>query len=488
MAVIGGQTANVSSQFSGDVVNYIAEKTLPLARRQLVAYQFGDPLTLPKGRGTTYTATRYMRLPLPLAPISEGVPPIGETMTIQQVSAVAQQWGDKVTITDVAEMTIYHPLFQKATELVGLQIAETLERNTFQTLLSGTQYNFVNSRASRATLVAGDVISPFEVQRAYALLFNQGAPRFSGDEQTDTKLDADAGGAKASNNPRQMPHFTAIIHPFVAADLRQNPAVQTAWSYSDINRLYNYEAGEFNGIRFCESNMVPSFTGFANNANGVTYTPSTTGGSLTAAGGPYFLQVTGTDLNNNFESQIYAISPSTAIASGTTGSIAVQLPSTAGFTYNVYISTSATMAGAKLGGVTAASAVQGPTTGAYQGMAVGLPAGGVVTIGSIGATPWQAAQNATAATATPPAAPASGITVYATFIIGRGAYGQVKLDDVKFTYLREADKSDPLNQLRVVGWKCFYGTLIENQNFFMRLESVSQFGPSFDHPSGIQNF
>ena len=105
---------NQASQFSADIENYIADETLPLARRQLVAYQFGDPLELPKGRGTTYTATRYNRLPLPFAPLSEGVAPIGETMTIGQVSAVALQWGDKVTITDVAEMTIKHPLFKKA--------------------------------------------------------------------------------------------------------------------------------------------------------------------------------------------------------------------------------------------------------------------------------------------------------------------------------------------------------------------------------------
>src|SRR6516164_7766995 len=97
---------NVAQTFQSDVVTFIAEKTLPLARKQLVAYQFGDPLTLPKGRGTTYTATRYLRIPLPNAPISEGVPPIGETMSIQQVSVTALQWGDKVTITDVAEMTI----------------------------------------------------------------------------------------------------------------------------------------------------------------------------------------------------------------------------------------------------------------------------------------------------------------------------------------------------------------------------------------------
>src|SRR3974377_2339194 len=136
-------------------------------------------------------------------------------------------------------MTIYHPLFSKATELVGLQVAETLERNTFTTLLGGTTFNFVNSRASRAALVGGDVLSPFEVQRAYSALFNAGAPRFSGDEMTDTKLEADAGGAKASNNPRQMPHYTAIVHPFVAADLRQNARVPTARSASDTPRIYN---------------------------------------------------------------------------------------------------------------------------------------------------------------------------------------------------------------------------------------------------------
>jgi hypothetical protein len=54
---------NVAASFSADIENYIADKTLPLARKQLVAYQFGDPLRLPKGRGTTYTATRYLRVP-----------------------------------------------------------------------------------------------------------------------------------------------------------------------------------------------------------------------------------------------------------------------------------------------------------------------------------------------------------------------------------------------------------------------------------------
>src|SRR5215469_5715513 len=289
---------NIAGQFSADIEAYIADKTLPLARRQLVVYQFGDPLTLPKGRGVTYTATRYNRVPLPFAPLSEGVPPAGQLMSIQQVSATALQWGDKITITDVAEITIKHPLFKKAMELTGLQVAETLERNTFNNLNGGAQVNYVNSRGSRASLVAGDVLNIHELNRAYAMLVNIGAPRYMGDEMTDTKLEADAGGARASNDPRKMPHYVCVLHPFVVGDLRENAPIQYAWSHSDINRLYNYEVGEWSGIRFCFSNLVPTFTGNA----AITPTAATTG---SLASGTYFIVVTASDTQNQYESQIY---------------------------------------------------------------------------------------------------------------------------------------------------------------------------------------
>jgi N4-gp56 family major capsid protein len=444
---------NTAAQFAGDISPYIAAKTLPLARRQLVVYQFGDPATLPKGNGTTYTASRYNRVPLPYAPLSEGVPPVGQQMTLQQVSAQAQQWGDKVTITDVAEMTIKHPLFKKAIELVALQLAETMERNTFINLMAGSQINYVNSRGSRAALVAGDVINPHEVNRASAMLVSLGAPRFMGDEMTDMKLEADGGGAKASNNPRKMPHYVAVVHPFVAGDFSENATVVTAWSYSDLNRLYNYEIGEWRGIRFCQTNMVPTFTGIAQ-VNGA----AVAGGALAA--GTYTIQVTGQDTQNQYESQIYQVSANIVV--GANGAIQLTTPNTAGFTYNVYIGSGAGAAPFNLG-----VSVQGPTVGPLQGQATQIPPNTVVTITALGVAQ------------VPPAAPGTGVTVYPTFIFGRGAYAQVVLDNVKFTYLKEADKSDPLNQLRVVGWKNFYGTLIQNAQFMMRLESTSAFNATF---------
>jgi hypothetical protein len=113
------------------------------------------------------------------------------------------------------------------------------------------------------------------------------------------------------------------------------------------------------------------------------------------------------------------------------------------------------------------TAAAGPTSGPLAGQAVQLAPGSTAIIQTVGLAQ------------TPPAAPASTVTVYPTFIIGRGAYGQVSLDDVKISFLMNADKSDPLNQLRVVGWKVFYGTLIENQLFFMRIESSSAFTATF---------
>lgn len=439
---------NQSSTFSADIENYIQQKTLPLVQRQLVAYQFGDMLRLPAHRGTQYTASRYDRVNLPFAPLSEGVPPVGESMVLAQVNATAQQWGDTITVTDVADLTIKHPLFQKAIELIAMQMSETLERNTFNNLLAGTQVNYVNTRGSRASLQAGDVLNPHEFNRAFGYLVTIGSPMYMGQMEEDAKVTAGK-PSTSSKDPRGQAHYVSIIHPLPEQDMRENPTVVTAWSYSDLNKLYNNELGEWAGMRFCRSNMVPYFTGVATVGNG---TPGSAG-SLAAA--TYFVQVTGSVAQNGYEQLIYQVGSGTVVSSST-GSISITMPSTPGYLYNVYIGTTSTPTNLALSS-------SGPTVGPLAGQAVQLAPSATVTLTGVGAS------------RTPPAAPATGVSVFPTFIFGKSSYGQVMLDDPKFTYLKTADKSDPLNQLRVVGWKCFYGTILLNQLFFMRIESSSAF-------------
>ncbi len=447
---------NTSANFSADVQSYIATETLPLVRKQLVVYRLGDPLTLPKGQGASYTATRFNRVPLPFQPLTEGSPPPGELMTLAQITATAQQWGDRIIITDVAELTIKHPLFKKAIELTALQISETLERNCYNAIMGGSQVDFVGAVGARASLTNTSYITGDAFNRIFAQLVALGAPRYNGDEQTDVILEADGGGARASESPRGMPHYVCVMHPFVMADLYKDTTITNALAYSDINRLYNYEFGEWRGIRFCMSNMVPSWTGYA----AVTASASTAG---SLANGTYKVQVTGSDTQNQFESYVAAVQ--TGLSVGSSGTITLTTPNVPGYTFNVYLSAANGSTLTNLG-----LCASGPSNGPMTGQAIQLPANTAVTITGLGVAQ------------VPPAYPGNttGITVYPTFVFGRGAYGQVILDDVSFSYLKEADKSDPLNQTRQLGWKTYYGTLIENQNFFGRIESVSAYGATFN--------
>jgi N4-gp56 family major capsid protein len=435
---------NTSAQFQADIRRILDHDVLRLAQRYLVVYQHARKKSLEKNSGTVWTATRFNRLPLPVGPLSEGVPPTGENITISQVTGIALQWGDKVTITDVAELTIEHDLIQQAKRLLGYQIAELKESNAFNQLASGTQVNYVNSRGARASIVAGDVLDPFTVNRTVSNLKNLGAPLIAGQTETNIQRGIEHNAKAVSKQPMSHEHYVAVGSPIVLNDFANNPTVVQAWSYSDVTRLYINEAGYWRGMHFCESNMVPSWVGVAA-VNGT----AGTAGSL--ATGSYFVQVTGWDTQNQYESRIYQVSSSISVT-GPTGSVSVTMPSTAGFTYAVYIGTSSSPANLGL-------STSGPTSGPYAGQAIQIPASTAVTITGTGL--FQV----------PPAAPATGVTVFPTFVFGEDYFACLTLENIKWTSLFEADKSDPLNQLRVVGYKFFEGFVIENQQFGARIES-----------------
>lgn len=454
-----GATNNASS-FSADIEAFIQEEVEPLARRQLVAYQFGKPLRLPENRGTTYTASRYQRLPLPFAPLQEGVAPTGEAMSLFQVSATAQQWGDRVIVTDVANLTIKHPLFQQACQLVALQLPETLERNTLNTLMAGTQVNYANGRASRAAITAADIMSPHEANRVVGSMMTYGVPRFMGDEREDMMIDA--GDNRPSRSPAVSEHYVALLHPLVSQDMRENASISNAWAYSDVNRLYNNELGPWGGVRFVETNMMPYWIGAAQiNGSGAT-----TGGAL--ANGTYYVQVTAAPVMTSVEQTIYQVSGAVTVGGSGAGSITVALPNVPGYVFNVYVGTTAAPVNLGL-------SASGPTSGPLTGQATQLAGNQTVTITGTGTSQ------------VPPAAPATGVTVFPTIFIGNHSYGQVLLENPEFHYLTGADKSDPLNQTRVVSWKVFYGSILLNQAFLVRTEASSAFAPGYSAGTAAAN-
>jgi hypothetical protein len=274
-----------------------------------------------------------------------------------------------------------------------------------------------------------------------------------GDEQTDTTIDAKAGEPSATANPRSRPHYVAITHPFVEADITQKSSFVLVGTYQDANKLYNSEIGQWHSIRFCSSNMVPFWTGQAL----ISGTAGTAGSLATSA--TYNIIVTLSDNINQYEQIISQISGSINVT-GPNGSISVTLPAAPGYSYSIYIGTTSAVANL-------AVCAAGPTQGSLQGMATQLAPGQTVVLTGIGVVQ------------SPPAAPGTGVTVYPTYIFGRGAFSVVTLDQMRLKILTEADKSDPLNQLRIIGFKFDNGCLIKNNLFAMRVEATSAFNTTF---------
>ena len=86
---------------------------------------------------------------------------------------------------------------------------------------------------------------------------------------------------------------------------------------------------------------------------------------------------------------------------------------------------------------------------------------------------------ATSAICRPAAAQESKITMSILGFNADASTMLVKLDDVKTTWLDKADKSDPLNQSRRIGFKTVYGTILLNTQFGARIESSSAFSATF---------
>ncbi len=141
----------------------------------------------------------------------------------------------------------------------------------------------------------------------------------------------------------------------------------------------------------------------------------------------------------------------------TTGGISLTTrPRPRASTYAVYVGVGSASAPFQLGLSTA-----GPSTGPYTGQAIQIPPSTAVTITGLGMAQI------------PPPAPATGITVYRTYVFGQKAFAALKLEDVSWNRLMEADKSDPHNQLRVIGWKMYEGWVMLNQMFLCGIESTA---------------
>lgn len=417
-----------STSLAADVSLYIRDELLDIAERNVVFAQHALMAPLPRNNGKTCQFSRYPRVALPMTPAIEGQTPASVAIAVETVQAITDQWILVVEHTDLAEITIKHPVVSVTTELLGLAQAELVDREIQQALMAGSSVVFANAVAGsntvRADLATTDVVNSTEMRKLWAILSRNGARRIG-------------------------VNYVFICDPEVSQDISATNDFMDAHQLGQAKQLFNNVIGSWLGFDIEVSNFIPTVT--LGGSGDWTVAAGTVTGETFTNGDTVFVRLEAINSSTGLVEKVFA-SKSTTVT--TTQGVLVTVPSTVGFLYNVYVSNT-------------------NNTDVLANFQLFAEAQAPGTIVSVGAFP-----TASASAQRPQQAPASGVTVHTSYAIGKEAYGMVKLSGDNLRVLMTDGKpsdSDPAAQRRKISLKGSFKAVVLNPAWVQRLESASSF-------------
>lgn len=339
----------VSSTTSTDQEKFLAIDLIRRSYLKLVMGSLCDKVQMKKGAGLTANFVRYKRMSVPLSPITEGNDPANSSFALDSVTVTLDQWGDIITVTDVAQLTTFHPLVQQCVELLADNAARVMDREVTLVLLAGTNVIYGDaSVASRTTITTAMKMSDTLLGKARVTMVNNGAPPKGGPS-------GDAKQVAASGTFTQGSAYIAVCGPEVMEDIMAAGTSLGTWAsvamYANQKALYNSEVGTWRNFRFVETNFIPRFSILGNTTTAVvsasafgTNTPTVTavdgGGTLTSST-TYYFKVTRIDATRGFEEEVSIEHTMSSTATGNNESFQFDFSAlTTGYTYRVYFGSS----------------------------------------------------------------------------------------------------------------------------------------------------
>ena len=240
----GAANTNVTTDgdLSTEMKTYYSDYLIDLAEPELVHDQFGQKHPIPKNGGKIIEFRQYDPLPEMTAPLTEGVSPDGQSMSVKAITAEVKQYGGYVTLSDLLMLTAIDNNLVQATKLIASQAGRTLDTITREVINAGTVVQFadgkVDSRDELYYTSAEDNcnLTVDAVKRAVRFLETQDAPKIDG-------------------------WYVGIIHPYCKYDLMKDPDWKNPHEYVYTENVYQNEIGELYGVRFVQSSRAKVFSG-----------------------------------------------------------------------------------------------------------------------------------------------------------------------------------------------------------------------------------
>ena len=237
----GNTNTTLDAGLSDEMKTYYSMRLINLAEPELIHDQFGQKHPIPKNSGKTIEFRKYDSLPKALVPLTEGVTPAGQKLSMGVIRATVKQYGGYIELSDILELTAIDNNLVQATRLLASQAGRTSDTITREVLAGGTNVVYAGGAKDRSELVGGDAteannkyLSVDDIRKAVRALKVMNAQKING-------------------------YFAGIIHPDTAYDLMNDKKWVDVKTYSDPDGIYEGEIGKIEGVRFVETTEAKIF-------------------------------------------------------------------------------------------------------------------------------------------------------------------------------------------------------------------------------------
>jgi N4-gp56 family major capsid protein len=230
-----------SENLSLENKEYYDKNLIREAEANLIHDQFGQKKPIPKNGGKQIEFRKFASLGKSLTPLTEGVPPLGQSLKVTKVEATVSQYGDFVELSDLLDLTAIDPVVVETVKLIGSQAGLSLDTITRDILQSNTNAFYCPKKDgtvvdNRTELDATCLLTVDVIKDVVALLKRDNAPKIDGS-------------------------YIAIVHPFVAKDIMSDPQWIDAYKYTTPENIFAGELGKIAGVRFIESSEAKVYFG-----------------------------------------------------------------------------------------------------------------------------------------------------------------------------------------------------------------------------------
>lgn len=200
---------------------------------------------LPANIGKTIEFRRFESLGLTgTSPLTEGVTPSEDTLTITPITAAVAQYGNYILHTDFIKNVGIDNVVAEKTRRLSENRAQVLDTLTKNVAVTGTSVRY-GTGAARNLQSAANPLTLNLVKRAVTELRANAAAPMKG-------MRGDMGQASG---------YMGIIHPNVFFDLTNDTDVKQVFQYQDKSGIYNFKVAELGGVMWIESALAPVFAG-----------------------------------------------------------------------------------------------------------------------------------------------------------------------------------------------------------------------------------